>query len=173
LNAVQILILALILASPLAAQDVYFNGDVASDSPPSTPSQSTYAPSPQKSERVFDKKFFFVMGSLGSAESLRFTSRKLVLEREYAAGAPWVTSVPSNQHIVAKDLLLFSSEVLVAYELKKSHSWLPGDRVIRRLWWVYPAAMTAFHIKNGIGNIRTQGPGGCTSIECALQTQTQ
>jgi hypothetical protein len=173
LNAVQILILALILATPLAAQDVAFNADVASDSLPGTPSQSTYAPPPKKHERVLDKKFLFVMGSLGCAESLRFTSRKLMLEREYAAGAPWVTSVPSNQQLVAKDLLLFSSEFLVAYELKKSHSWLPGDRVIRKLWWVYPAAMTAVHIKNGIGNIRTQGPGGCTSIECAMQAQTQ
>jgi hypothetical protein len=161
------------LASPLAAQEVDFNSDVVSDSLPSTPSQPAYASSPKKRKRVFDKKFFFVMGSLGGAESLSFTSRKLILEREYAAGAPWVTSVPSNQHIVAKDLLLFSSEFLVAYELKKSHSWLPGDRVIRKLWWVYPAAMTAVHIKNGIGNIRTQDPGGCTSIECATQTQTQ
>lgn len=44
----------------------------------------------------------------------------MILEREYAAGAPWVTSVPSNRHVVAKDLALYSSEFLVAYELKKS-----------------------------------------------------
>ena len=173
MTVLQILILALILASPLAAQDVAFNSDVTSDSLPRAPSQSAYAPSPKKRERVFDKKFFAVMGSLGAAESLRFTSRKLVLEREYAAGAPWVTSVPSNQHIVTKDLLLYTSEFLVAYELKKSHSWLPGDRVIRKLWWAYPAAMTVVHIKNGIGNIRTEGPAGCTSVECAMQSQTQ
>jgi hypothetical protein len=69
---------------------------------------------------VLDKNFFAVMGSLGAAESLRFSSRKMILEREYAAGAPWVTSVPSNRHVVAKDLALYSSEFLVAYELKKS-----------------------------------------------------
>jgi hypothetical protein len=31
--------------------------------------------------------------------------------------------------------------------------------------------MAAIHIKNAVGNVRTQGPGGCTSIECATQTQ--
>ena len=95
----------------------------------------------------------------------------MVIEREHAAGAPWITSVPSNQHIVAKDLALYGSEFFVAYELKKSHSWLPGDHVVRKLWWVYPAVMTAIHIKNAVGNIRTQGPGGCTSVECAMQLQ--
>jgi hypothetical protein len=124
------------------------------------------APTPH---RVIDKKFIAVMGALGGAEAVRFTSRKLVLDNEFAAGAPWVTSVPANQHLVAKYAGFYAAELLVAYELKKPHSWLPGDKVIRKLWWAYPAAMVAIHIKNGIGNMRTQGPGGCTSIECAEQ----
>src|SRR5882757_9481254 len=73
-----------------------------------------------KAERVLDKRLFVVMGSLGAAKSLRFSSRKMILERAHAAGAPWVTSVPSDRHVVAKDLALYSSEFLVAYELKKS-----------------------------------------------------
>jgi hypothetical protein len=113
------------------------------------------------------------MGALGGAESFRFTSRKLVIENEYAAGAPWVTSVPSNRLIISKDLGLFSSELLVAYEMKKSHDWLPGDRIVRKLWWAYPVAMTAIHLKNAVGNVRTQGPGGCTSIACAEAMQGQ
>ena len=128
------------------------------------------APTPR---RIIDKKFIFVMSALGGAETLRFTSRKLVLDNEYAAGAPWVTSVPSNQHVVATHAGIFAAELLVAYELKKPHSWLPGDKVIRKLWWAYPAATAAIHIKNGVGNIRTQGPGGCTSVECAEQMPTQ
>jgi hypothetical protein len=32
--------------------------------------------------------------------------------------------------------------------------------------------MAAIHIKNGVGNIRTQGASGCTSIECAEQMQS-
>src|SRR5260370_25690732 len=54
------------------------------------------APAPH---RVIDKKFIFVMAALGGAESMRFTSRKLVLDNEFAAGAPWVTHVPPNQHL--------------------------------------------------------------------------
>ena len=118
---------------------------------------------------VIDKKFVFIMGALGGAESLRFTSRKLVIEHEFAAGAPWVTHVPSNPHLVAKYSGLYAAELLVAYEMKKPHSWLPGDRVIRKFWWAYPVAMAALHIRNGVSNIRTQGPSGCTTVDCAMQ----
>jgi hypothetical protein len=171
------LVILLLFVSPLAAQNADLSrmpADALPDAP--TPRLMTAAPAwstpaAPKPQRVFDKKFVAVMGSLGAAESLRFITRRLVLQREYAAGAPWVTSVPSNQHAIPKDAAIYSSEFLVAYEIKKSHSWLPGDRVIRRFWWLYPAAMTAIHIKNAIGNIRTQGSGGCTSIECATQMQ--
>jgi hypothetical protein len=158
------------LAGQLAAQDADFN-KVAAEPLPAAPMQTTSIPSSAKPEKVFDKKFFGVMGALGAAESIRFTSRQLVLEREFADGAPWVTSVPPTQHIVIKGSALYGAEFLLAYELKKSHSWLSGDRVIRKLWWAYPAAMTAIHIKNAVGNVRTQGPGGCTSVECAMQSQ--
>jgi len=170
LTASASLILALLLASPLAAQTTDFN-KITADALPMAPIQTTTAPPPAKPARVFDKKFFAVMGALAGAESVRFTSRQLVLDREFAAGAPWVTSAPSSQPIVAKGLALYGAEFLLTYELKKSHSWLPGDRIIRRLWWAYPAAMSVIHIKNAAGNIRTQGPGGCTSVECAEQAQ--
>jgi hypothetical protein len=125
------------------------------------------APAPH---RVIDKKYIFVMSALGGAETVRFTSRKLVLDHEFAAGAPWVTHVPADQDLVAKYAGLYAAELFVAYEMKKPHSWLPGDRVIRKFWWAYPAAMVAIHVKNGMGNIRTKGPGGCTTAECAMQT---
>jgi hypothetical protein len=80
--------------------------------------------------RVIDKKFIAVMAALGGAEAMRFTSRKLVLDNEFAAGAPWVTSVPANQHLVIQYAGIFAPELLVAYELKKPHSWLPGGKVI-------------------------------------------
>jgi hypothetical protein len=128
------------------------------------------APAPH---RVADKKFVFVMAALGGAEAVRFTSRKLVLDIEFAAGAPWVTHVQSNSSEVVEYAGLYAAELIVVYEMKKPHNWLPGDRVIRKFWWAYPAAMAAIHVKNGIGNIHTQGPGGCTSTECAMQMQTQ
>ena len=138
---------------------------------PNAPSAALTTTTTIKPPKVIDKKFLFVMGALAGAESMRFTTRRLVIENEYSAGAPWVTSVPAKGPMIAKDLGLFASELVVAYEMKKPHDWLPGDRVIRKLWWIYPVAMTAIHIKNGVGNIRTQGPGGCTSIECAMQMQ--
>ena len=108
------------------------------------------------------------MGALGGAESLRFTTHKLVLDHEFEAGAPWVTSVPPNQHLIAKYAAIYAAELLVAYEIKKPHSWLPGDRIIRKFWWAYPAAMVPIHIKNGIRSMRTQSPS-CPVEECESQ----
>jgi hypothetical protein len=170
LTAFKVLIPALLLAGQLAAQNADFNKD-APEALPAAPVQATAVRSIAKPDRVFDKKFVAVMGALGGAETLRFTSRRLVLENEFAAGAPWVSRVPSSQRDVAGHAGIYAAELLVAYELKKPHTWLPGDRAIRGLWWAYPAAMTVIHIKNGVGNIRTQGPGGCTSVECAAQMQ--
>jgi len=108
------------------------------------------------------------MAALGGAETLRFTTRQLVIVHEFAAGAPWVTSVPSNQRLVAKYGGIYAAELLVAFELKKPHSWLPGDKVIKKFWWAYPATMAPIHIKNGIRNIRTQAPS-CPVEECQMQ----
>lgn len=142
---------------------------VAADGAHSTLTPVVTVPDAPRPQRVIDKKFIAVMAALGGAETMRFITRELVLDNEFVAGAPWVTHAPENQHLVAKYAALYAAEFLVAYELKKPHSWLPGDRIIRKLWWLYPAAMVSIDIKNGVGNIRTQGPGGCTSIECAEQ----
>ncbi len=124
------------------------------------------APAPQRAQaKVIDKKFIAVMAALGGAESLRFTTHKLVLDREFAAGAPWIVSVPPNQHLIAKYAGIYAAELLVAYELKKPHSWLPGDKIVRKLWWAYPAAMVPIHIMNGVRSIRTQAPS-CPAAEC-------
>jgi hypothetical protein len=179
LSTARLLTLLLLIAAPAAAQNhmpnnapLEVNKEINMPGGFTTTTKPVSLPDAPTPRRVIDKKFIFVMGALGGAEAVRFTSRKLVLDNEFAAGAPWVTSVPANQHLVAKYAGIYAAELLVAYELKKPHSWLPGDKVIRRLWWAYPAAMVAIHIKNGVGNMRTQGPGGCTSVECAeLQMQ--
>ncbi len=73
------------------------------------------APTPRKARvRVIDEKFITVMAALGGAKSLRFTAHQLVLDHEYARGAPWVTSVPPNQHLVAKYGGVYAAELLVA-----------------------------------------------------------
>jgi hypothetical protein len=146
--------------------------NIISTATPAPPVSLPDTPVPQRAEvkvnvkvKVIDKKFIAVMAALGGAESLRFTTHKLVLDHEFAAGAPWVTSVPANPHLVAKGAAIYAAELLVAYELKKPHSWLPGDKVIRKLWWLYPAAMAPIHIKNGVRSIRTQAPS-CPGGEC-------
>ena len=129
------------------------------------------APVPQLAKakaKIIDKKFIVTMAALGGAETLRFITHKLVLDHEYAAGAPWVTSVPQNQHLIAKYSAIFAAELLVAYELKKPHSWLPKDKYIQKFWWAYPAVMTPIHIKNGVRSIRTQPPS-CPVEECGAQ----
>jgi hypothetical protein len=124
-------------------------------------------PAPQKVE-VINKKFLAVMGALGAAESMRFTTRTLVLEHEEAAGAPWVTSTPPHPQFVAKNALIFGAEMFVAYEIKKPHAWLPGDRTIRKFWWLYPAAMAGIHLSGAVHNIRTQAPAMCETSDCQL-----
>lgn len=132
-------------------------------------SAPTAFPDKPVQSRVVDKKFISVMAALGGAETLRFTTHKLVLDHEFAAGAPWVTSVPANRDLVFQYAAIYLAEVFVAYELKKPHAWLPGDRVIRRLWWAYPAVMAPIHIKNGVGSIRTKPPSGCPPELCGGQ----
>ena len=127
------------------------------------------APVPQSAKvKVIDKKFIAVMAALAGAESLRFTTHKLVLDHEFAAGAPWVTSVPANPHLVARYAAIYAAELLVAYEIKKPHPWLPGDKVIQKLWWLYPTVMAPIHIKNGVRSIRTQAPS-CPVADCQAQ----
>jgi len=88
---------------------------------------------PQK-KKVVDKKFLLVMGVLAIAETMRITTTTLALDREAAEGAPWVSVPPAPGTLIAKNGLTFASELFAAYEMKKPHSWIPGDRVIRKLW---------------------------------------
>jgi hypothetical protein len=168
----------LAIAFSSAAQNQNFGpklkeGDLANDSLAMAPSAALPVMLPDKPRpprvKVIDKKFIGVMAVLAGSETLRYTTHKLVLDHEFAAGAPWVTSVPDNRYLVGKFGGLFAAELLVAYELKKPHSWLPGDKVIRKFWWVYPAVMTTIHIKNGVRSIRTQPPADCPPEFCGPQ----
>jgi len=168
LETARSLILTLLIVTPVLAQSHNEIQPTTNYLPVvATPVSLPDAPNPQR-VKVIDKKFIAVMGALGGAETLRFTTHKLVLDNELAAGAPWVTSVPSNQHLVAKYAAIYAAELLVAYEIKKPHSWLPGDRIIRKFWWAYPAAMVPIHVKNGVRSIRTQAPS-CPVDECESQ----
>jgi hypothetical protein len=165
LRMTQVMIFVLLIGSYVVAEDapneVTPTAAYRADSSP-----LAALPATPKPQRVIDKKFILIMGTLGLAESMHITTRTLVLEHEQAAGAPWVTSLPSRPHLIAQDALIYVSELLVAYEMKKPHSWLPGDKVIRKLWWVYPAVMAAPHFKSAANNIQMKPPAGCASAEC-------
>ena len=57
---------------------------------------------------------------------------------------------------------IYAAELLVAYEIKKPHSWLPCDKIICKLWWAHPAATATIHIKNALTiselNLRRNAP---------------
>jgi hypothetical protein len=173
-----VVVVILVMAAVPAGAQILLAEDMASGASagldramPGTPAMISPSPLPDAPApyKVIDKKFVAVMAALGGAESLRIATHKLILDHEYAAGAPWVTSVPKDKDLIAKNGAIFGAEFLVAYELKKPHSWLPGDSVIRKFWWAYPAAMAAIHIKSGIGNIRTDSTNACPPIYCGAQ----
>ena len=128
--------------------------------------QPVFLPATPQPQRVIDKKFIAAMGALGAAEGMRYSTRTLVVENEADAGAPWITSVPSHPDLIAKGLAIYAAELLLAYEIKKPHAWLAGDRTIRKFWWLYPGAMATLHFKNATNNIRTTPPGGCDPSQC-------
>jgi len=154
------------LSAQAAVQPEIVNRPDSSSLSRSTSTERPLLPENPTPHRVIDKKFIAIMGLLGATESVRFTTRQLVLENENSAGAPWVTTVPSHTHLVIKYAPIFAAELVVAYEIKKHHDWLPGDKVIRKLWWVYPAVMGAIHLHNALGNIHTQAPAGCPVADC-------
>jgi hypothetical protein len=92
--SVRLLALTLLIAATAGAQDRAANTISAETSDPMTAEEGSGAiavvplvplPETPAPHRVIDKKFIFVMAALGGAESMRFTSRKLVLDHEFAA----------------------------------------------------------------------------------------
>ena len=126
-----------ILLPSAALAQIYRHNDMLREAEVATGSSSSYelsaspaaplpnAPAPQK-KSVIDKKFIAVMVGLGGAESVRIATHKLVLDHELAAGAPWVTSVPPNSHVVFKFSGIYAAELLAAYELKNRTPGCPA-----------------------------------------------
>ncbi len=160
-----IIFLVLIGNQAKAQSGPHDGGLVTTEYTPSLAEPAALPATPQP-QRVIDKKFIIVMGTLGVAEAMRSTTRHLVIEHENAEGAPWATTVPSHTHLIARNASIYAAEMLVAYEIKKRHDWLPGDRVVRKFWWVYPVAAAAIDFKFAVHTIRLQPPAGCTQEGC-------
>jgi hypothetical protein len=166
LRVVQIVVFMMLIGSFARAQDGPHDEGIAGAEYAPNSSQSTVLPATPQPQKVIDKKFLIVMGALGVAEAMRSTSRHLVIEHENAQGAPWALTVPSHTHLIARDASIYAAEMLVAYEIKKRHDWLPGDKVIRKFWWVYPVVAAVIDYKLAVHTMRLQPPAGCTQEGC-------
>lgn len=164
----QCTIFMLVCADRVLSQNAAPIADDDNINPVVSSSRSGVLPEGPRPQKVIDKKFLLVMGTLGASETLRITSNTLALDREFKEGAPWVTRAPNHWSLSARNGAIFASEVLVAYELKP-HDWLPGDRVIRKLWWVYPVVMATIHFKKAAHTMRMSAPAGCTPEQCELR----
>ncbi len=171
MRAVQLMVFMMpvfmcLTGGPAKAQDGPHDGGTAAVEYTPSFTQQAGLPAAPRPQKVIDKKFMLVMGTLGAAEAMRSTTRHLVIEREFAEGAPWATSVPSHSSLVARRASIYAAELLVAYEIKKRHDWLPGDNVIRKFWWLYPVAAAALDFKFAVHTMRLQPPAGCTQEGC-------
>lgn len=100
-----------------------------------------------KSEQVIDKKFIVVMAFEAAAKSADFYTTS----RCQAAGCtetdPLFGRHPSDTRLVVENVGIFAADVALAYELKKQHDWLPGDKYIRKFWWMPAAFWTVEHTR--------------------------
>jgi hypothetical protein len=172
MRAVELFLVVLLAGVCATAQDVHYaNLNPAAVTMPAAiePLSLPATPQPQK-KKVVDKKFLLIVGVLATAEALRITTTTLALDREAAEGAPWVSVPPPHGTLIAKNGFIFASELFVAYAMKKPHSWIPGDKVIRKLWWAYPAAAATVHFKSAAHNVGLKSAEGCDSTaECEMQ----
>jgi len=165
LRLMQCLALLLLSVFPIMAESELEAQTNSTDSSANPAAQTPLPPTPQP-QKVVDKKFIVVMAAFGAAKGISFATSTLIHEREREEGAPWATSAPSNISLTTKHAAIFAGEVFVAYQLKKPHSWLPGDKIIRKFWWVYPVWTGQIHSRTAIHNVRMRAPAGCILPEC-------
>lgn len=110
---------------------------------------------PDSPSKVIDAQFLAVLSVEAAAKSADFAETAAHLgSRRWVACAPAYTCVnhgswfsvqendpwfgrrPGTTRLVTENLGLFSAESFIAYEIKKPHRWLPGDKLLSRLWWV-------------------------------------
>jgi hypothetical protein len=124
MRAVELFMVVLLAGVCATAQDVHYaNLNPAGIHMPAAiePLSVPLTPQPQK-KKVVDKKFLLVMGVLAMAETMRITTTTLALDREAAEGAPWVSVPPAHGTLIAKNGLIFASELFVANEMKEPQS---------------------------------------------------
>jgi hypothetical protein len=67
---------------------------------------------------------------------------------------PWFGRRPGTMRLVTENAGLFGAESFLAYEIKKPHRWLPGDKVVSKLWWLPIAYQIQAHARFAYRNSR-------------------
>jgi hypothetical protein len=142
LGAILLYLMVCCFTAAARAQTVTASGECA---PPEC--RVVYLPAATPTPvRVIDRSYLAVLGGEAAATSSDFYTTALILgrgghETDFVYGTN-----PSDHRLVLENLGLFATEGAALYELKKPHDWLPGDRVVRRLWWLPAAYWIGDHV---------------------------
>jgi|SRR5579862_3429675 len=134
---------------------------------------ATAAELPDPPSRVADREFFVVLAVEAAAKSADFAETAAHLGKQtwvpcvpsyvcmshgyvytVVENDPWFGTRPSTGRMIGENFAVFGAESLLAYEIKKPHQRLPGDRLIRKLWWIPLAYQIQAHARLAYHNSR-------------------
>jgi len=121
---------------------------------------------PDSPSRTIDAPFMAVLAAEAAAKSADFAETAAHLgDRRWVPCMPaytcmdhgfwlrvqendsWFGRRPGTARMVTENIGLFGAETVIAYEIKKPHRWLPGDKVVKRLWWLPIAYQIQEHMR--------------------------
>jgi hypothetical protein len=121
---------------------------------------------PDSPSKTVDKRFLTVLSAEAVAKSVDFLETAAHLGKEtWVPCVPaytcvnhailytvqesdtWFGKDPGTGRMAGENIGLFAAESLIAYEIKKPHRWLPGDRVLRKFWWIPIAYQIQAHAR--------------------------
>jgi hypothetical protein len=121
---------------------------------------------PDSPSKTIDVKFLAVLSTEAAAKAADFAETAAHLgNRQWVAcvpaytcmnhgswysvqeNDPWFGRRPGTMRMVTENIGLFGAESLLAYEIKKPHRWLPGDKVLSKLWWLPIAYQIQAHTR--------------------------
>jgi len=102
--------------------------------------------------KVADAKFVLTVSALGGSMAFDMAETRSALDR--GAVESNVTDFgphPSTRRLVTVESAYFAGFTLLAYEMKKPHSWIPRPigRVLRATWWVPLGVQIGNHTRLG------------------------
>lgn len=128
---------------------------------------------PDSPSKTMDGRFLAVLSTEAAAKSADFAETAAHLgKRQWVAcvpaytcmnhgswytvqeNDPWFGKRPGTMRMVTENVGIFGAEGLLAYEIKKLHRWIPGDKVVRKFWWLPIAYQIQAHARFACRNSR-------------------